>query len=329
MSRPACVIREGRHLSKANIAILFPGQGSQTIGMGFELAQKYERAAYIFRQADDLLGYKLSQLAWEGPMETLSDTLHTQPALYVHSMAVWSVFQAEFPNLQPIYLAGHSMGELSALTASGALPFTEGLKLVRRRAEVMKRAGEINPGRMAAVLGSDIQTLERICAQASLPNEIVQVANDNCPGQVVISGAEPALQRAIELANASGIRRIRPLSVSIAAHSPLMASAQKDFNKAVSDAPIAKPHIPIIGNVTALPLISAVEISADLRAQLTSRVRWTETITFIAKQDVQVFLELGSSNVLTGLLKRIHEHATGFSIGSPEDLEKFRGSIAV
>jgi [acyl-carrier-protein] S-malonyltransferase len=308
------------------IAILFPGQGSQVVGMGYELAQKYARAQALFQQADEILGYSLSRLAWEGPMETLSDTLHTQPALYVHSMAVWTVFQSEFAKLQPAYVAGHSMGELSALTASGALPFVEGLKLVRRRAEVMKRAGESSPGGMAAVLGSDIETLDRICAQASLPNEIVQVANDNCPGQVVISGAKPALERAIELATAAGIRRIRPLAVSIAAHSPLMASAQADFNQAVEASPIANPRIPLIGNVTALPLVSALEISADLRAQLTSRVRWTESIEYLVKQGVHTFIELGSGNVLTGLLKRINDQVSGFSIGSPEDLEKFRSN---
>lgn len=314
-------------MSSALIAVLFPGQGSQAVGMGFELAQAYERARIIFQQADDLLGYSLSELAWQGPIETLSDTLHTQPALYVHSMAVWSVFQSEFPGIQPAYVAGHSMGELSALTASGALPFAEGLRLVRRRAEVMKQAGEISPGGMAAVLGSDIETLERICAQASLPNEIVQVANDNCPGQVVISGAKPALQRAIDLASAAGIRRIRPLAVSIAAHSPLMASAQADLNHAVASAPIANPYIPLIGNVNALPLVSAIEVSADLRAQLTTRVRWTETIRYLVQQGVKTFLELGSGNVLTGLLKRIDEQVTGMAIGTPEDLERFRNSL--
>jgi [acyl-carrier-protein] S-malonyltransferase len=312
--------------SSTLIAILFPGQGSQAIGMGFELAQKYASARAIFQEADDILGYSLSQLAWEGPMETLSETLHTQPALYVHSMAVWSVFQSEFPDIKPAYTAGHSMGELSALTASGALPFAEGLKLVRRRAEVMKRAGEISPGGMAAVLGSDIETLEQICVQASRVDEIVQVANDNCPGQVVISGAKPALERAMQLASEAGIRRIKPLAVSIAAHSPLMASAQSDFNQAVSAAPITNPSIPLIGNVTALPLVSTISLSADLRAQLTSRVRWTESMRFLTQQGVKIFLELGNGSVLTGLLKRIDDQVTGIAIGAPQDLDKLRNT---
>lgn len=311
----------------ALIAFLFPGQGSQAIGMGFELAKKFERARKIFLEADELLGYSLSQLSWEGPMETLSDTLYTQPALYVHSMAVWSVFQAEYPTIRPAYVAGHSMGELSALTASGALPFSEGLELVRKRAEVMKKAGKLSPGGMAAILGSDIQTLERLCAEASKKNEIVQVANDNCPGQVVISGAKPALERAIDLASAAGIRRIRPLAVSIAAHSPLMASAQSEFNQAVAAAPIANARIPLIGNVNALPLISAVEISADLRSQLTSRVRWTESIRYLIQQGVRTFIELGSGNVLIGLLKRIDDQVNGIAIGAPEDFERFRNTL--
>lgn len=311
----------------ALIAFLFPGQGSQAIGMGFELAKKFERARKIFLEADELLGYSLSQLSWEGPMETLSDTLYTQPALYVHSMAVWSVFQAEYPTIRPAYVAGHSMGELSALAASGALPFSEGLELVRKRAEVMKKAGKLSPGGMAAILGSDIQTLERLCAEASKKNEIVQVANDNCPGQVVISGAKPALERAIDLASAAGIRRIRPLAVSIAAHSPLMASAQSEFNQAVAAAPIANARIPLIGNVNALPLISAVEISADLRSQLTSRVRWTESIRYLIQQGVRTFIELGSGNVLIGLLKRIDDQVNGIAIGAPEDFERFRNTL--
>ena len=181
---------------------------------------------------------------------------------------------------------------------------------------------------MAAILGSDIQTLERLCAKASKKNEIVQVANDNCPGQVVISGAKPALERAIELASAAGIRRIRPLAVSIAAHSPLMASAQSEFNQAVAAAPIANARIPLVGNVNALPLISAVEISADLRSQLTSRVRWTESIRYLIAHGVNTFIELGNGAVLTGLLKRIDDQVIGFASGVPPKIfKRFRNTL--
>jgi [acyl-carrier-protein] S-malonyltransferase len=232
------------------------------------------------------------------------------------------VFRERFPGFHPAFVAGHSMGELSALAASGALSYEGALRLARRRGELMKQAGEISPGGMAAVLGADIPTLERICAEASTPDEVVQVANDNCPGQVVISGAKAALERAIQLAQQAGIRKVRPLAVSIAAHSPLMTHAQADFNQAVDRAGIADPHIPLVGNVTALPLSTAAEIRGDLQAQLTSRVRWVESVQEMAARGVTTFIELGSGAVLTGLIKRIDEQAHGLAIGSPGDFDK-------
>jgi [acyl-carrier-protein] S-malonyltransferase len=309
-------------MSSEQIAFVFPGQGSQSVGMGYELAQIYPSAKQIFEQADEHLGFHLSQICWEGPEEQLNDTINTQPALLTHSVAVLRVIQDGFPELTPSFVAGHSMGELSALVAAGALPFIEALRLVRRRGELMKRAGEINPGGMAAVLGLDIPALERLCAQASRQDEIVQVANDNCPGQVVISGARPALERAIDLARQAGARHAKPLAVSIAAHSPLMVHAQADFNQAVNAASIQDPRHPIVGNVTAVPLTLASEIRADLQAQLTSRVRWTESIQRMVQDGVKTFYELGSGNVLTGLLKRIDREVTGIAIGAPADFEK-------
>lgn len=185
----------------------------------------------------------------------------------------------------------------------------------------MKSAGDVSPGGMAAILGLDIPTLERICAQASAAGDVVQVANDNCPGQVVISGSGPALERAIELARQSGARHAKRLAVSIAAHSPLMAAAQVDFTQAVEAAPLQDPHIPILGNVTALPLSTAQEIRLDLQAQLSSRVRWTESVQTMVSQGVTTFLELGSGTVLTGLLKRISRDSSGVSLGSPADFQ--------
>jgi [acyl-carrier-protein] S-malonyltransferase len=180
--------------------------------MGLELAQASPAARRVFAQGDDILGFPISRLAWEGPEADLNDTINTQPALMIHSVATWAVFQERFPGFHPAFVAGHSMGELSALVACGALPYENALKLVRRRGELMKQAGEVSPGGMAAVLGADIPTLEHICAEASTPGEVVQVANDNCPGQVVISGSKPALERAIQLAGQAGIRRVRPLA---------------------------------------------------------------------------------------------------------------------
>ena len=191
-------------LNPQTTAFVFPGQGSQVVGMGRDLAGAYPIAKETFQEADSILGFSLSQLMWNGLDMELNDTVNTQPALYIHSISTWRTFTHVFPELKPATVAGHSLGELSALSASGALSFTDGLKLVRTRGELMKRAGELNPGGMAAILGGDIPMLDKVCAEASTPDEIVQVANDNCPGQVVISGHRPALERAMEAANVAG-----------------------------------------------------------------------------------------------------------------------------
>lgn len=309
-------------LSPERTALIFPGQGSQSVGMGRQLALKFPVAMEAFKQADDWLGFALSRLAWEGPEEELNDTVNTQPALLVHSVAALRVLEEILPGFKPAFVAGHSMGELSALVSASALSFQETLLLVRRRGELMKRAGEASPGGMAAILGLDISVIEQICVQASSSDEVVQVANDNCPGQIVISGSSSALERAINLARQAGARRIVPLAVSIAAHSPLMGSAQDDFNLAVAQVNIVDPIIPIIGNVTATPLTTAAEIRADLQAQLTSPVRWTESVRYMVSQGINTFIEVGNGSVLSGLVKRIHREAYAVSLGNPEDFEK-------
>ncbi len=305
-------------------AFLFPGQGSQKVGMGKELAAAHPEAGAIFAEADEILGFPISKLCWDGPEAELNDTINTQPALMVHSVAALRVFQKLHPNFRPAYVAGHSMGELSALVAAGALDYASALKLVRRRGELMKQAGQQNPGGMAAILGLDIPTLDAVCAQASTPTEVVQVANDNCPGQVVISGNKLAVERAIEGAKAAGAKRALPLAVSIAAHSPLMASAQEEFYHAVVMAPIKDAEIPLVGNVDATPITDEVDLGADLQGQLTTRVRWTDSIRTMRQAGVTTFIELGTGSVLTGLLKRIDAEAQGIALGEPADFEKVK-----
>ncbi len=290
--------------------------------MGKQLAETYPLAKEIFEHADQLLGIPLSRLAWEGPLDQLNDTVNTQPALFVHSIATLRVLQEQIPNLKPAFVAGHSMGELTALVSSGSLDIDSTLNLVRTRGELMKQAGKISPGGMAAIIGLDIDLIDKICHTASYGTEVVQIANDNCPGQVVISGSSDALEQAMVSAKKAGARRVVRLAVSIAAHSPLMSHAQESFNRAVDEVPLRDPLIPIIGNVTAQPLNQVEDIRRDLQAQLNSRVRWTESVKFMLSDGILNFIEIGNNSVLTGLLKRIDRQAHSFSLGNPEDFDK-------
>jgi [acyl-carrier-protein] S-malonyltransferase len=304
-------------------AFVFPGQGSQFAGMGRELAQASAAARATFEEADEYLGFKLSKLCWEGPEAELTETLNAQPALLTCSVAALRAMHERLGEHPAALMAGHSLGEISALVAAGSLEFEDGIALVRRRGEVMKAAGERSPGGMAAILNLDAPVLAEICAEASvLTGGVVQVANDNCPGQVVISGDEAALEKAMELAKARGAKRARRLPVSIAAHSPLMKSAVEDFRRTVDGMPFIAPIPPIIGNVQAAPLTDPNSIRAELPAQLTSPVRWTESVRYMLAQGVTTFVELGSKDVLTSLLKRIDGSARGVALGTPGALEE-------
>ncbi len=306
-------------LNLQNTAFIFPGQGSQTIGMGKDLAETNPVVKQTFDEADSILGLSLSNLMMEGAADELNDTVNTQPALYVHSLASYRAFSHLYPDLKPATLAGHSLGEISALAASGALSFEDGLRLVRKRAELMKRAGQLASGGMAAILGLDIPALEKVCAEASTLNELVQVANDNCPGQVVISGAKPAVERAMVAAKTAGAKRAMPLAVSIAAHSSLMGPIQDEWNNAVASANFSAFQIPVIGNVHAKPLTDEGSARADIIAQMQSRVRWTESVQYMASNGINTFVEVGTGNVLGGLVKRITEGMTILPLGNPQD----------
>jgi len=305
-------------------AFLFPGQGSQVVGMGRALSEAFPTARSVFTEADAILDMPFSQIMWNGPESELNDTVNTQPALFIHSLAVYRVFEDMFPKARPLFMAGHSLGQFSAITAAGAMSFGDGLRLVRKRGELMKRAGEINPGGMAAILGLDIPSLERVCAEASTQTEVVQVANDNSPGQVVISGHKPALERAIAGAKAAGAKRALPLAVSIAAHSPLMDSIQREWEQAVQTTDFSNIVTPVIGNVSAAPITSAAGLRADVMTQMQSRVRWTEIVKRMASEGVTTFIEFGPGTVLGGLVKRIVEGVTPLPLGAPIDFDALR-----
>lgn len=280
--------------------------------MGRALYEHEPAARAVFDQADRQLGFSLSALCFEGPEAELTDTLNQQPALYVTGIAAWRVLQEQgapqWP--EPTFFAGHSLGEFTALTAAGSLSFTDGLALVRRRGELMKYADETAPGAMAAILGLDGTVVAAACHAARQESgRAVQVANDNCPGQIVISGDREALALALEVLQDAGARKIVPLPITIAAHSPLMASAAAELAVAVNATPLQPPSVPVIGNTSAQPLTSADAIRAELIAQLTGSVRWTESMRYLRSQGVERFVEVGPGEVLTGLMKRIDRGA--------------------
>ena len=288
---------------------LFPGQGSQFVGMGRDLYDRQPAARALFDEADARLGFPLSRLCFDGPEESLTDTAVQQPALYTTSLAAWAVL-TERGEANAAYVAGHSLGEFSALAAAGSLGFADGLALVRRRGELMKLAGQRQPGGMAAILGLDAAPVAEVCAAAAAETGgTVGVANDNCPGQVVITGDETALARAMTLLGQAGARKVVRLPISIAAHSPLMDSVANAFAAAVAAAPLAAARIPVVANVTARPITTPDEIRAELTAQLTAPVRWTDSVRQLGALGVDAYVEVGPGDVLLGLVKRIDRAA--------------------
>ncbi len=309
---------------QTRLAFQFPGQGSQHVGMGKALAERFGSARRTFEEANDILGFHLSRLCFEGPAETLTDTVNAQPAILTASIAALrALAEATDGRIMPDYYIGHSLGEYSALVASGAMTFAEGLRLVRLRGELMRQAGEARPGGMLAVIGLDAAALEEICRKASDSERIVQVANDNAPGQVVLSGDIQALERAGELAQKAGARRVIRLAVSIAAHSRLMAHAAEGLRRAVRAVALRLPAAPVVANVDARPIQAPDEVRRELVEQLTAPVRWTDSIRELTRRGVGHFVEIGPGSVLTGLVGRITQTASAISIGDPDAVLAF------
>ena len=311
-------------------ALLFPGQGSQHVGMGQELFNAYPVAKATFEETDDILGYALSRLCFEGPEDELTNTVNAQPALLTASIATLRALASELGDAslvagdgQTSVVAGHSMGEYSALVAAGALSFADALRLVHTRGRLMKNAGENSPGMMAAVLGLDEAQVAAVCSEVTAAGGVAQVANDNCPGQVVISGDKKGMAAAMEALSTAGAKKILPLAVSIAAHSPLMLPAAGKLSEVIDAVSIIAPAVPVIGNTNAIPLTTEQGIRSELNAQLTGSVRWAASIQAAAMLGVATYVEVGPGEVLTGLVKRIDRKAARFSINTPATLAAF------
>ncbi len=300
-------------------AFIYPGQGAQYVGMAKTLYESNEETREIYQKANEILGFELNTISFEGPEEKLKQTFITQPAIFTHSICLTKIVQNK---LIPAYTAGHSLGEYSALVCAGAFTFEEGLKLVKLRGELMQRAGEEQKGTMAAVMGLEPEIVEEICKEASSAG-IVQVANFNSPGQIVISGSVDGVKRAMELAKARKAKLVKELTVHGAFHSPLMESAKEEFKKALDTAPITNVKIPVYANVTAEPILPDTPVDTIkglLYNQLTSSVRWEQSVINMINDGAEEFIELGPGKVLQGLIKRINPNVVNKGFDKAEDL---------
>lgn len=280
-------------------AYVFPGQGAQFVGMGQDLYNLNEETKALFEKANEILGFRITDIMFNGTDEDLKQTKVTQPAIFLHSVALATALGDSF---KPDMVAGHSLGEFSALVAAGALSFEDGLKLVSQRANAMQKACEIEPSTMAAILGLEDSVVENICAQIE---DVVVPANYNCPGQLVISGSIPGVDKACTLLTEAGAKRALKLNVGGAFHSPLMEPAKVELQAAIESTEIRTPNCPIYQNVDAKPYTSPAEIKANLIAQLTGAVRWTQTVQNMLADGAEAFVEVGPGNVLQGLVKKV------------------------
>ncbi len=312
-------------------AFVFPGQGSQAVGMGKALADNFAPARAVFEEVDEALGEKLSAIMWEGPIETLTLTANTQPALMAASLAALRVLEAEAGldlARDAAFVAGHSLGEYSALAAAGTFTIADTARLLRLRGTAMQAATPVGTGAMAAILGLDFDKVAAVAAEAAA-GEVCDIANDNAPGQVVVSGNAAAVARACEIAKREGAARAVLLSVSAPFHCSLIASAADAMAEALAGVEMRAPKVPLVANVTATPVTDPAEIRALLVKQVTSTVRWRESVAFMAGAGVTRLVEVGTGKVLSGLTKRIAREVASANVGTPEDVAAFAAAPAV
>ena len=311
-----------------SVAFVFPGQGSQAVGMGQALAENFAPARSVFDEVDAALGEKLSATMWDGPADKLTLTENAQPALMAVSIAAMRVLQAETGidlARDAKFVAGHSLGEYSALAAAGTFTIADTARLLRIRGRAMQQAVPVGTGAMAALLGLELEAAREAAAEAA-QGEVCDVANDNGGGQVVVSGSKAAVDRAVEIAKGKGARRAMLLQVSAPFHCALMKPAADAMAEALGKTAVKAPVVPVVANVVAGPISDPQEIVRRLVEQVTGTVRWRECIAYMAAQGVKTFYEVGAGKVLTGLLKRIADGATGTAIGTPEDVAAFKAA---
>jgi [acyl-carrier-protein] S-malonyltransferase len=297
-------------------ALLFAGQGSQTVGMGRDICERFEVARYLFARANEVLGRDLQKICFEGPEDVLTKTDNAQPAIFLTSMACLAALKAQLPDLKFDATAGLSLGEFTALTAADACSFDDGLRMVQMRGRFMQEACDATDGGMASILNLDDAVLAEVCREAD-----VDIANLNCPGQTVISGQKDKIAKAVELAKARGAKRAIPLVVAGAYHSRLMETAKKKVADALATLPMREPKVPVVSNVTARPAASVAEAKDLLVRQVVSPVRWSDSMQWLISQGFTRFIELGPGNVLAGLMKRINKDVEMLSVSDGATLE--------